>query len=49
MRNLGKHRLGGAEEGEEGGGYENPMRLSMYVSQMESVQYTWVDIWCILD
>ena len=31
------------------GGCENPVGLSMYDGPMETVEYIWVNIWCILD
>ena len=29
--------------------YENPIGLSMYDGPMETFEYIWVNIWCILD
>ena len=31
------------------GAYKNPVGLSMYEVHIETVQYTWVNIWCMLD
>ena len=28
---------------------ENPVRLSIYDGPMKTVEYTWVNIWCMLD
>ena len=33
---------------EEGGTCETPMRLSMYDGAIETVDYMWVNIWCML-
>ena len=34
----------------EGEGFcENPVGLSMYDGPMETVEYIWVNIWCMLD
>ena len=33
----------------ERGPCENPVRLSMYEGHMETVEYTWLNIWCIFD
>ena len=32
-----------------GGAFENPVRLSMYDSPVETVKYMCVNIWCMLD
>ena len=32
-----------------GGAFENPVGHSMYDGPMETVEYIWVNIWCILD
>ena len=33
----------------EGGACGNPVGLTMYDSPAETVEYIWVDIWCMLD
>ena len=32
-----------------GGACENPVGLSMYDGPMETAEYIWVNIWCMLD
>ena len=34
---------------EERGPCENPVPLSTYEVHMETVKYTWLNIWCMLD
>ena len=33
----------------ERGPCENPVRLSVHVGHMETVEYTWLNFWCMLD
>ena len=53
-----KHQIGGEKEGASNEkswlviiskSSENPMGLSMYAGSIETVEYIWVNIWCMLD
>ena len=33
----------------KGGTFKNPVRLSMYDDPMETIEYMWVNIWCMQD
>ena len=48
-KNVGKHGLKRIREGEEGGVRENPVGLSIFGVPMETAEYIWVSIWCMLD
>ena len=46
---MGKHGLKRIQEREEGGVRENPVGLSIFGVPIETDEYTWVSIWCMLD
>ena len=45
---MGKRRLLGFD-GSRGGGLWNPMGFLMYDYPIETVEYIWMNIWCMLD